>query len=212
MRVLSEFEAKRLLADYGVPVCREVLVNSAEAACLAAAEIGYPVVLKACAPGLAHKTEHGLVEIGIAGEVEVANIAKRLLKETSEVLVQEMVRGEREFMLGMKRDPQYGPYVSFGLGGVFAEAFGDVAIALAPVGENEAAALLDGIRGVGILGPYRGMPAVDRSTLVRAIVGLGQLALDHPDITEIDINPLIVNGANPVAVDALVVISPISPL
>ncbi|MBT6094048.1 MAG: acetate--CoA ligase family protein [Rhodospirillaceae bacterium] len=212
MRVLSEFEAKRLLADYGVPVCREVLVNSAEAACLAAAEIGYPVVLKACAPGLAHKTEHGLVEIGIAGEVEVANIAKRLLKETSEVLVQEMIRGEREFMLGMKRDLQYGPCVSFGLGGVFAEAFGDVAIALAPVGENEAAALLDGIRGVGILGPYRGMPAVDRSTLVRAIVGLGQLALDHPDITEIDINPLIVNGANPVAVDALVVISPISPL
>ncbi len=207
MNALSEFEAKRLLADYGVPICREVLADSAETACRAATEIGFPVVLKACAPGLAHKTEHGLVELGVANEGEVAAAVPRLLDASPNVLVQEMVVGERELMLGMKRDPQYGPCVSFGLGGIFAEALNDVAIALTPVSYAEAETLLDEIRSAAVLGPYRGMQAVDREKLASAIVGIGRMALEHPEIAEVDINPLIVTNGRPVAVDALVIVA-----
>lgn len=206
---LNEFEAKRVLSAYGVPVCREALVGDAAAAARAAAEIGYPVVVKACGAGLNHKTEAGLVKTGLADAAAVGDAAGRLAAKApagSGILVQEMVHGRRELMLGMKRDPQFGACVSFGLGGIFAEALADTTLALAPVSEADAADMLDRIRARGVLGPWRGMEAVDRDILVGAIVGLSRMALDHPAIVEIDVNPLVVAAGRPVAVDALVVL------
>jgi acetate---CoA ligase (ADP-forming) subunit beta len=207
---LSEFDSKQLLAHYGVPICREILANDAGSVCEATAEIGYPVVLKGCAPGLAHKTESGLVIVGVASEEAATAAAGQLLEKMpagGQVLVQEMVQGRRELMLGMKRDPQYGPCISFGLGGIFAEALNDVALCLAPVSALEASALVDGIRAKVVLDAYRGMPPVDRSALIEAIIGLGRIATEHGEIAEIDINPMIIAGDRPIAVDALVVLA-----
>jgi acetate---CoA ligase (ADP-forming) subunit beta len=207
---LSEFDSKQLLAHYGVQVCREVLASDVESVCGAAAEIGYPVVLKACASGLTHKTEGGLVIVGVMSEEDTIAAAEQLFEMMpagGQVLVQEMIQGRRELMLGMKRDPQYGPCISFGLGGVFAEALNDVALCLAPVSTVEAAGLLDGIRAKAVLGPYRGMPSVDRDALIEAIIGLSRIATEHSEIAEIDINPMIIDGDRPIAVDALVVLA-----
>lgn len=204
---LDEFQAKQVLAAYDVPVCREGLAADGDAAVRVAAEIGYPVVLKAIGPGIAHKTEHGLIELGLTDDEAVRAAAARLSGHGGDLLVQEMVAGGRELLLGMKRDPQYGPCLSFGLGGVFAEALDDVALALAPVDKAEALALLGAIRAKAMLGAWRGMLPVNSETLAGAIVGLSRLALEIPEIREIDINPLIVVGDRPVAVDALVVFS-----
>jgi succinyl-CoA synthetase beta subunit len=209
-RTLSEFQSKQVLAAYGVPVTAERLAESGAAAAKAAAEIGFPVALKGNAPDLAHKTEAGLVEIGLKDEDAVMQAAERLMPKLprgGNLLVQEMAAGKREFLLGMTRDAQYGPCVTFGLGGIFAEALHDTVLRLAPVSERDALDMMEEIRAAALLGDYRGMPAVDRAALARAIVGVGQAALAHPEIAEIDVNPVIVAGDRPVAVDALVVLT-----
>ncbi|MEQ8504488.1 MAG: acetate--CoA ligase family protein [Rhodospirillales bacterium] len=208
---LSEFQSKQVLAAYGVPVTAERLADDADGAAAAAADIGFPVALKGNAADLAHKTEAGLVEVGLADAQAVKTAAGRLLPKLpkgGQLLVQEMAAGKREFLIGMTRDPQYGPCVTFGLGGIFAEALADTVLRLAPVSEREALEMLDEIRAKALLGPYRGMPTVDKPALARAIVGVGQAAIAHPEIAEIDINPMIIAGERPVAVDALVVLSP----
>jgi len=205
---LSELEALEVLAAYGVPICRAEAAADAETAVRAADAIGYPVVLKGVVAGLAHKTEMGLVAVGLETADEVRDAAARFhaaMPAGGTLLVQEMVSGAREFLLGMTRDPQFGACVSFGLGGVMAEALNDVALALSPVSAVDARAMLDRIRARALLEVWRGMPAVDVDTLVAAIVGLGRLAADHPEVAEVDVNPLVVTGARPVAVDALVV-------
>lgn len=209
-RTLSEHQSKQVLAAYGVPVTAERLAGDADSAAQAAAEIGFPVALKGNAPDLAHKTEAGLVEIGLADADAVRAAAARLMAKLppgGTLLVQEMASGKREFLIGMTRDAQYGPCVTFGLGGIFAEALNDTVLRLAPVSERDALAMMDGIRATALLGPYRGMAAVDRIALAQAIMGVGQAALAHPEIAEIDVNPVIITGDRPVAVDALVVLA-----
>lgn len=209
-RVLDEFEAKRLLAGYGVPVVPEARAADAEAAAAAARSLGYPVVLKGCGAAFAHKTELGLVALDLRDERALREAATRLrgaMAGQGELLVQRMVRGRREFLAGFSRDPVYGPVVSFGLGGIFAEALADVALRLAPLGADDARAMLGEIRARALLGPLRGLPAVDTGALERVLLGLSRLALERPDIAAVDINPLVVDGTQPVAVDALVLIA-----
>ena len=206
---LSDFEALGVLAEYGVPVCRAEAAADAEATVRAADAVGYPVVLKGVVAGVAHKTEMGLVALGLTTADEVREAAARLgaaMPAGGTFLVQEMVSGAREFLLGMTRDPQFGACVSFGIGGVLAEAMGDVTLALAPVSDVEARDMLGRIRAKALLDAWRGHPAVDADALVAAIVGVGRLAADHPDVAEVDVNPLVVADARPVAVDALVVL------
>ncbi|MCP5367479.1 MAG: acetate--CoA ligase family protein [Hyphomicrobiales bacterium] len=207
---LSEYDAKRVLAAYGLPVCREGLATTAEQAAAIAAGLGYPVVMKGCAAEVAHKTELGLVELGVADAADAARRFAALrarLPAGGAVLVQETVRGRRELILGVVRDPQFGPCVSVGVGGVFAEVLDDLALRVAPVDRDEALAMLDDLRHRALLGPFRGEPAVDRDVLADALVGLSRLALDHPRVREVDVNPLIVGGdGRPVAVDALIVL------
>ena len=208
---LSEYDSKRILSAYGVPVTREKLVKTAAVAKKAADALGYPVVLKGCAPDLLHKTEAGLVAVGLGSARDVTDAFKTLSGRagpdfTSGYLVQEMVKGSRELMIGMTRDEQFGPSVMFGLGGIFTEVLEDVSFRLAPLTLTDARDMMNEIRATRILDAVRGMPRVDRAALARAIVGVGKAAADNPEIAEIDINPLIIAGAKPVAVDGLVIL------
>ncbi|MEK9683867.1 MAG: acetate--CoA ligase family protein [Rhodospirillaceae bacterium] len=211
-KALSEYESKRILAAYGIPTSKEVLVSSYAQARAAAKKIGYPVVLKACSPDDTHKTEKGLVAVNLVSQREFQEAWKTLAKRAGKAyqggwLVQEMVRGAREVMIGMHRDPGFGPSVMFGLGGIFTEILQDVVFRVAPLRKRDARDMLKGIKAHKILGEVRGMPAADRETLVHALMAVGQIAIDHPQIAEIDINPLILRGAKPIAVDGLIVLS-----
>ncbi len=208
---LSEYDSKRLLAAYGVPVTREKIVKTAIDAKKAAETMGYPVVLKGCAPDLLHKTEAGLVAVGLGSAKDVNDAFKMLSRRagtdfTGGYLVQEMVKGSRELMIGMTRDEQFGPSVMFGLGGIFTEVLEDVSFRLAPLTITDAREMMAEIRAAHILDAVRGMARVDKAALARAIVGVGKAATDNPEIAEIDINPLIINGSKPIAVDGLVIL------
>ena len=208
---LSEFDSKRFLSAYGVPITRERLVNSEKDARAAAERLGYPVVLKGCAHDLLHKTEAGLVMVGLGSSKEVANAFRELKARAGSdfggrFLVQEMVKGDRELMIGMTRDEQFGPSVMFGLGGIFTEILEDVVFRLAPLSLSDAREMMSEIRSAKILNSVRGMPRVNQPMLARVIVAVGKAAVDNPDIAEIDINPLIVSGSHPVAVDGLVIL------
>ena len=117
-----------------------------------------------------------------------------------------MVAGNRELFVGLKRDPVFGPVVAFGLGGVMTEVFKDIALARVPLTDRDVSELLDSIRATRILGAFRGAPAVDRTALGSIIRAVAQIAVDFPEIAEIDINPLLVEGSRPVAADALVIL------
>ncbi len=209
--MLSEYDAKQLLATYGIPVTREILVTDQGSLDEALETIGYPLALKACSNTVAHKTEKNLIRLNL----NQASEARQAYKELAEamdgdgggVLVQEMIKGPRELMVGMTRDPQFGPTVMFGLGGIFAEVFNDAVFRMAPVEEKDALEMMDGIKGRRILGAIRGMAPADRDALADILIRVGQIALNHPAIREIDINPLILDGSRPVAVDALVVLN-----
>ena len=210
MPTLSEAESKQLLARHGVPVPVEELVSTPEEAVRAAARLGFPVVAKLCGAGIAHKTERGLVRLGLRDAASVGSAAAELLAAASPedgevaVLVGPMVSGLRELIAGVVRDPQFGPCVMLGVGGVLAEALADVVFRLVPVTRTDAAEMIGDLGAQALLGPLRGEPAVDRERLVDVIVGLGGLAAAQPGLLSVDLNPLIVSGGMPVAVDALV--------
>ena len=207
---LSEYESKQLLADAGIPIPKERLVSSAEEAVKAAEEQGYPVALKLCGRGIAHKTERNLVRLGVADAEEVRRHADELLAQRGPdesdagVLVQAMVSGRRELIAGLLRDPQFGPCVMLGLGGVFAELVGDVAFAVAPLAQHDADDLVQALRHRKILEEFRGEPEADLARLAQILEALGRIGEARPDVLSIDVNPLILSGSDPVVVDALV--------
>ena len=207
---MSEADSKALLARHGVPVPDEALVSSPQEAAAAAARIGFPVVAKLCGAGLAHKTERGLVRLDLRDADAVTEAATRLLAAATPedgavgILVGPMVGGLRELIAGLVRDPQFGPCVMLGVGGVLTEALGDVAFRLVPLTRTDAAEMIGDLASQGLLGPLRGEPAVDRDRLVDVVAGLAAVAAAEPGVRSIDVNPLIVSGGVPVAVDALV--------
>jgi len=205
--IVNEFDAKKLLAAYGVPVSRERLTHSLAETKAAAAEIGYPVVLKGLPDAVAHKTEAGLVHLGIKDEVELEAAWKHIESSFPGCprLVAEMLKGQRELLIGMTRFEGFGPAVMLGVGGIFTEAVKDVAFRVAPLTEKQAEDMIDSLKLKKLYGEFRGLPAVNRKALAAALIGIGRLALEHPEIAEIDINPLIICGDMPVAVDALIV-------
>jgi acyl-CoA synthetase (NDP forming) len=210
--LLTEAESKAVLAAYGIPVVEEAVAVSEDDAVARAKGMGFPVVLKGHGTRLAHKTERGLVKLNLRSVTEVRRAYRRIKTaaggDWEGCLLQPQVEGRREFVAGMFRDPQFGPTVMFGLGGVFAEALADAAFCIAPLSDVQADDLLDDIRGAKLLGDFRGEKAADRTELRRVLKGLSQLSLDHPEIGEVDINPLIVAPDGRVkAVDALVVLS-----
>ncbi len=212
---LSEHASKAILADYGVRFALEREVVDAASAVAAAKEIGFPVVLKLCGDAIAHKSERGLVRLGL-GDVEAVETAASALlaaarPEDGEVslLVAEQVGGSRELIAGLVRDPQFGPCVLLGLGGILTEALGDVVFAVAPFDREVALGLVDGLAASHLLTrAHRGEPAIDREALADVVEGLARLAFERPEVESVDLNPLIVVDGRPVAVDALVEIHP----
>jgi acetyltransferase len=212
-RTLSEHDSKQLLAARGIPVARDAVAADPAAAVRVAAEIGFPVAVKLGGDAIAHKTERNLVRLDLcdAATVQAAAEAvwagRRPEDGAVHLLVVEMVAGRRELIAGFVRDPQFGACVMLGLGGVLAEALEDVVFAVAPVSEPDAGRLLRRLRARRLLTePCRGDPPVDERALGRILVELGRLALERPDLASVDINPLVVRGSTPVAVDALVVV------
>ena len=207
---LSEFESKQLLASYRIPVTREALVKDGESLLKAAQKIGYPIVLKGCSPDIAHKTEKGLIRVDIRNEDEALtafqDITGGMNRTENSVLVQERVRGKRELVAGMTRDPQFGPCVMFGLGGIFTEILKDVSFRVAPLKKQDALEMMQEIRGRKILDAVRGMAAANLNMLAEILITLGKIGLETEKIREIDVNPLILSGGKPVAVDALVIL------
>ena len=210
---LSEYDSKALLEEYDVPVTRDTLVKTVEDASRAASELGFPVVLKACGPDISHKTERDLVAVGIRDEEELREAFDRIIVNLGDdpyegIIVYSLVAGERELVIGLIRDPQFGPCVMFGLGGIFTEILKDTSFRVAPITEADALQMMEDIRARDILGPVRGKAPADKEKLARALVGLGRLGLEQEDVAEIDVNPLIIQpDGTPVAVDALVVLA-----
>jgi len=209
-KTLSEYESKQLLAQYGVPVTREILVQERKTLLSAIGEIGFPLVMKGCSPDISHKTEMGMISVDIRSESEATaafdEIIAKMDSRRGGVLVQEMVSGKRELMVGMTRDAQFGPCVMFGLGGIFTEVLKDVSFRLAPLKQRDAIDMMQEIKGHRILEAIRGMEAVDLDLMAQILMNVGRVGLENDKIKEVDVNPLIIRKGRPVAVDALVVL------
>lgn len=209
-RTLSEADSKALLAGFGVPFPDERLVGDADEARRAASELGAPLVAKLCGDGISHKTERGLVRLHLVdGDAAAAATAELLAAARPEdaatgVLIAPMLSGVRELIAGVATDPQFGPIVLLGLGGVLAEALADVTVRPAPISKVDAEEMIEDLRCTALFGEVRREPAVDRSTLVAVLLGLSAAVEARPDLVSIDLNPLIVHDGRAVAVDALV--------
>jgi acetate---CoA ligase (ADP-forming) subunit beta len=220
MPTLSEADSKALLATFRVPFPDERVVAvsgdgtsedvAVDGAVGAADEIGYPVVVKLGGDGIAHKTERGLVRLGLGSADQVRDAAAALLAAATpedgqvHLLVAPMLRATRELIAGLHDDPQFGMTVMLGVGGVLAEAVADVSFRLVPIERVDVEEMLDDLALQRLLGPFRGEPAVDRDAVADVLLGLSAAATARPDIASADLNPLLIVDGRPVAVDALV--------
>ncbi len=209
-KALDEHAAKKLLAAYGVPVTKEAMASTKAEALDAARKIGYPVALKACSWEIMHKSGKGLIALNIENATQLKDSFRSIRKAAGKpvpVLVQEMLRGNREFLAGMTRFAGFGPCVVFGLGGVFTEIYSDTTIRLAPLADADVEEMFADIRARKLLQEFRGMPPVKIDKLCKIIRAVGNISILHPDISEIDLNPIIISGANPVVADALIMLT-----
>jgi acetyltransferase len=215
-RILNEHDSKQILSAYGISVTREKLAGSLEEAKKAAAEIGYPVVMKVMSADIPHKTEAGVIKLGVSSEKDLAAFYEEILGKAKKfkadakidgVLIQEMAEKGVEMIIGMKRDPSFGPVVMFGLGGIFVEVFKDVSFRIPPMSAQDAREMIDEIKGAKLLKGYRGMEPADVDAIAAALMSVASLSIDlGGEIQELDINPLIVypKGNGIKVVDALV--------
>jgi acyl-CoA synthetase (NDP forming) len=215
---LSEHASKALLELYGIPVTRETVVNSIDAAVNIAAKIGFPVVLKIDSPDILHKTEANVIRLGLNSREDIANAYTEIMDNATRydpkaringVTVQEMVTGGTEVIAGMSQDPQFGPTIAFGLGGIFVEILKDISLRVVPVSKSEAKKMVREIKGYPVLEGTRGNAPADIDSVIDLLQKLSRLSEDFKeDIAEIDINPLLVfeEGQGAKALDALVVL------
>ncbi|MFO8037017.1 MAG: acetate--CoA ligase family protein [Anaerolineales bacterium] len=216
---IGDLEAWDILEAYGIDIPKSKLAENQEQAVQYAAEIGYPVVLKITSPDILHKTDVGGVKVGLEDPQEVRDAFELMLYRAERYLpeaevwgcqVQEMAPpGGLEVLIGMNRDPQFGPLVTFGLGGIYVEALKDVTFRVAPFSRREAESMLDEIRAHTLLEGVRGEQASDKEAIVDILLRIGQLVGEFPEIAELDINPLIVypEGQGAIAIDMRLVLS-----
>jgi len=216
---IGDFEARQILQAYGLRIPRSEIAETPESAVEIASQIGYPVVLKIASPDILHKTDVGGVKVGLSSAEDVRDAYELMVYRAQRYvpdariwgcLVQEMVpAGGLEVLVGMNRDPQFGPLVTFGLGGIYVEILKDVTFRIAPFSKTEAADMLKEIRAHALLDGVRGKPAVDKAAIVDTLLRMGQLVQDFTEIAEFDINPLIVypQGQGAVAIDMRLVLS-----
>ena len=214
---IGDAEARAILEAYGFPLPPSHLAATPEEAIAAAEEMGYPVVLKVASPDILHKTDVGGVRLNLRSPADVRDAFDLIVYRASRYvpgariwgcLVQKMVPPGREVLIGMSRDPQFGPLVAFGLGGIYVEALKDVVFRVAPFGPEEAAEMIREIRSYPLLEGVRGEPPADHAALVDALCRVSQLVTDFPEIVELDINPLVVyeEGRGAVALDMRLVL------
>jgi acetyl-CoA synthetase (ADP-forming) len=210
MPTLSEAASKELLGTFGVPFPPERVVGAPDDAAAAADTLGYPVVVKLGGEGIAHKTERGLVRLGLGSAEHVHDAAGALLAAATpddgdvHLLVAPMLRATRELIAGLHHDPQFGMTVMLGVGGILAEAVADVAFRLVPIERVDAEEMIDDLALQALLGEFRGEPAVDRAAVADVLMGLSRAATERGDLASADLNPLLIVDGRPVAVDALV--------
>jgi acyl-CoA synthetase (NDP forming) len=215
---LGEVEAREVLPAYGFRVPEARLARSVEEAVQAAEAIGYPVVMKISSPDILHKSDIGAVRVGVGTSEQVADTFDLIMLRSQRympnakllgVLVQEMIRGGKEVILGVSRDPQFGPLMMFGLGGIYVEVLKDVAFRVAPLDRRQAQEMMHEIRASALLGGVRGERPADTDAIIDALLRLSQLALDFPEIVEMDINPLtaLEPGRGVVAIDSRITIA-----
>lgn len=209
-KTLSEYESKQVLAAYDIPITKEILVKDKDRLDKAVQRIGFPLVMKGCSADIAHKTEKGLIHVDIRSVREAKKAYGEIMTGMKgfdgAVLIQEMIKGRRELVVGLTRDPQFGPCVMFGLGGIFTEILRDVSFRRAPLEIRDAQEMMRDIKGHKILDAVRGMEAADEKRLVDMLINVGRIGLDIPEVSEIDLNPVIISGSKPVVVDALIIL------
>ncbi|MBI5583723.1 MAG: acetate--CoA ligase family protein [Deltaproteobacteria bacterium] len=208
-KVWDEFDSKRFLSLWKIPVVEEALVSDLKEALHQARETGWPVVLKGLMPGQAHKTEQGLVRLGIWDKPQLENAFRHIqgrLKPGGRFLIQKEIRFDYELIAGFIRDDQFGPCLMFGLGGIFSELEPDVVFALAPLDQDEALKVIDRSHGRKLLQGCRGTAPLKKKPMAQILVHLGRLGAAYPEIAQIDINPLVVSDGLPLAVDANVIL------
>lgn len=213
--LLNEVEAKQLLADAGVPVVATILASTAEEAIKTADELGYPVVLKIVSPDISHKSDVGGVKVGLvdsnavsAAFDEIVANAKKAVPDAriTGVAVQSMAPEGTEVIVGMTTDPQFGPVIMFGLGGILVELLKDVTFRVVPLEERDARQMVDEIKGRALLDGIRGQPPLDKAALHNAILKVAAFVEKHPQVRELDLNPMLVYPEGAVAVDARIVV------
>ena len=204
-----------LLGCYQIPLVESRLAHDEDAAAAAAAELGGRVVLKAQAEGLVHKTDAGAIRLDLHGEAETRAAYRELAAafgaRLTGVLVQPMLAGGTEVLIGTVSEPVFGPLVVFGLGGVATEVLGDHAVRLTPLTDTDASALIGSVRAAPLLLGHRGHPPADTQALAGILLRVSQLADDLPAVTELDLNPVIAQPAGACAVDARIRITPAQP-
>jgi acyl-CoA synthetase (NDP forming) len=214
--VLTLDESRRIMELSGIPTNKFGLAKSEGEAVKIASQIGYPVVLKIVSPQILHKTEVGGVEVNINSESELRTTYNNLLRRVTEkmpeaeitgVLVEEMVQGT-EFIVGTTHDPQFGPMIMFGVGGIFVEVYKDVSFRLIPITDGDAEDMLKEIKGKALLQGVRGLPEADSEQIKKILVKISELIDKHPQIMEMDINPLMITQSGAIAADARIILKP----
>ncbi|RQW01745.1 CoA-binding protein, partial [candidate division KSB1 bacterium] len=206
---LDEYVSKKILRAYGIPVVEEETAKTIEECLQTANKIGYPLVMKGIIPGTVHKTEKDLVRLNITDETSAKNNFTSLMSPMNQkgfVLLQKQIEGKAEIILGILKDPHFGPAVMIGIGGIMTEMLEQSVFAVAPLSKNDALSLIDRFPAKKILEGFRGGPAIEKDKFAEFLVALGEIALAYPRIKEIDINPLIVSSAGIIAVDATIIL------
>jgi acetate---CoA ligase (ADP-forming) len=209
---LDEHVSKKILSAYGIPTVTEKVVTDEKEALAVSSELGFPVVMKGLLPGQAHKTEAGLVRMGLQTKKDVSDAFAFFYKKIAEsetggkIILQSQLPNNIEMIAGLIHDPQFGKCVMCGFGGILTEIIGDSEFAVAPIGLSEALDLICRLKNQKFLDGFRSFPAVNREQLADILVRLGQIGLDYPQIKEIDINPLLNSDDGLMAVDALIVL------
>jgi acyl-CoA synthetase (NDP forming) len=214
-RILTEFESKAILRAYGIPTTVVKLATSPEMAATFASEIGFPVVLKIVSHDITHKTEVEGVRLNLKNAAEVKKAYNEIVENVRRhkpnagivgLLVQKMAPQGREIIIGVSKDPQFGPIIMFGLGGIFVEVLKDVSFRLIPISEKEAASMIEDVKGYQVLKGIRGAAPADIDSLTEAIRKTSEIIVDNPEIAELEMNPLFVYEKGLIVVDARIII------
>lgn len=212
---LLEPEAKTVCMEYGIPVTKFKVAKTVDEAVNYAEEIGYPVVLKIVSPEIIHKSDVGGVAVNLETSAEVREAYQEILENTKKhkpnakiigVLVQEMAPESTQVIVGATKDPQFGPALMFGLGGVFVEILKDVTFRIAPLTEREAEEMITEVKAYPILKGYRGQPPADIKTIVQILLNTSKLVMEHQEIKELDLNPIMVYEKGAKTVDARIIL------